>query len=371
MEIPKLEENLSYGRKPDGEYRYAILSKATPNKSNSVSVIKNIILEEELENPKFSKKAGFYDDEFDLILSTENKDLDIYYTLDGSEPTLESNIYTEPIKISSREGELNHLANIKTSESYSSILSKQGSEEVYKGTVVRARTCKDGVLSNDIVTNSYFINPNYTLPILSIVTDEDNFFGYENGIYVPGLVYGRWKSQNIDYNDKVGPVPTNYNKKGKEWEREAHIEFFETNGSKEIDQNVGIRISGGWSTKNICKSLVIYAREKYDEKDSINYDIFNGETKNKDNNEVLDKFKSLKLRNSWQDFNHTMFKDAFLQSLIDDIGVDTQGYRPVIVFINGEYWGIHNVRECLDEYYLENNYDIDSEDVTIVGINNT
>ncbi len=151
----------------------------------------------------------------------------------------------------------------------------------------------------------------------------------------------------------------------------AHIEFFETNGSKEIDQNVGIRISGGWSTKNICKSLVIYAREKYDEKDSINYDIFNGETKNKDNNEVLDKFKSLKLRNSWQDFNHTMFKDAFLQSLIDDIGVDTQGYRPVIVFINGEYWGIHNVRECLDEYYLENNYDIDSEDVTIVGINNT
>ena len=257
LEVPESDENISFGRKPDGTNNYAILSKTTPGSSNKVNIIKEVIAEQRLESPIFSHEGGYYSDTINLELYTEDDSLDIYYTLDGSEPTLKSNLYKGSIKIESREGEKNNLAQIKTSEIYSSLKWKTITEdEVFKGTVVRAKTYKDGIFSDETVTNTYFINPEYTLPIVSLVTDEDNLFGYENGIYVPGQIYDIWKSNNKEV-AQSGIVPTNYNQKGKEWERETHIEVFETNGKRVVDQNVGVRISGGYSRMNNCKSLKI------------------------------------------------------------------------------------------------------------------
>ena len=165
---------------------------------------------------------------------------------------------------------------------YSSLKWKTITEnEVFKGTVVRAKTYKDGAFSDETVTNTYFINPEYTLPIVSLVTDEDNLFGYENGIYVPGQIYDIWKRNNkevVRYEN--GTIPTNYNQKGKEWEREAHIEVFETNGKRVIAQNVGVRVYGGYSRNYNCKSLKIYAREEYDDKEQIEYNLFKNLKKN-------------------------------------------------------------------------------------------
>ena len=232
LEVPKSDENISFGRKPDGTSNYAILSKATPGSSNKVNIVKRVIPEKRLEAPIFSHEGGYYSDTINLELYTEDDSLDIYYTLDGSEPTLKSNLYKGSIKIKSREGEKSNLAQIKTSEMYSSLRWKIGIEnEVFKGTVVRAKTYKNGIFSDETVTNTYFIKQEYTLPIVSLVTDEDNLFGYENGIYVPGQIYDIWRRNNkeVDLNE---PVPTNYNQKGKEWEREAHIEVFETMGKE-------------------------------------------------------------------------------------------------------------------------------------------
>ena len=368
LEVPESDENISFGRKPDGTNNYAILSKTTPGSSNKVNIIKEVIAEQRLESPIFSHEGGYYSDTINLELYTEDDSLDIYYTLDGSEPTLKSNLYKGSIKIESREGEKNNLAQIKTSEIYSSLKWKTiTTDEVFKGTVVRAKTYKDGVFSDETVTNTYFINPEYTLPIVSLVTDEDNLFGYENGIYVPGQIYDTWKRNNKEiFQDENGTIPSNYNQKGKEWEREAHIEVFETKGKRVVDQNVGIRISGEYSRNYTCKSLKIYAREEYDDKGQIEYNLFKNLQKNENSNEYIDIFKRIKLRNSGSDFNYTLFKDALVHSILEDTSITTQAYRPSVLFINGEYWGIHNIRENLDEYYVESHYGVDKNNVIII-----
>jgi len=231
--------------------------------------------------------------------------------------------------------------------------------------VVRAKTYKDGVFSDESVTNTYFINPEYTLPIVSLVTDEDNLFGYEEGIYVPGQIYDIWKSNNKEVAQNE-PVPTNYNQRGKEWEREAHIEVFETNGKRVVAQNIGVRISGAYSRRNNCKSLKIYAREEYDDKEQIEYNLFKNLKKNENSNEYIEQFKRIKLRNSGSDFKYTLFKDALVHSIVENTSIATQAYRPSVLFINGEYWGIHNIRENLDEYYVESHYGVDKNNVIII-----
>lgn len=360
MIIPKMEQNIAYGRKPDGSNQICFFSKATPDETNNkVNILSKAIQQKRLELPVFSHEAGFYNQEIQLELSVKDKETLIFYTLDGSIPDFNSPIYNKPINIRAKENEKGRLAQIRSPGALS-IFCTYATEvnSIFMGTVVRARTYKEGNWSDEIATNTYFINPHYSLPIISLVTEQDNLFDYEKGIYIPGEIYQIGK--RVQYNQ----VAANYYQRGKEWEREAHLEFFETDGTRYINQDVGVRISGGYSRAYLSKSFKIYARKEYNGQKTIDYGIF-PELKNK-LGEPITKFKRLKLRNSGEDFNKTMFKDAFMQSLIGEMALDTQAYRPCIFFINGEYWGIQNIRECLDEYYIEEHYGIDKEDVVIL-----
>ena len=92
----------------------------------------------------------------------------------------------------------------------------------------------------------------------------------------------------------------------------------------------------------------------------LNYKLFT--------NDDITNFNSFLLRNSGNDWDKTMFRDAFMQALMKNTNVDIQDYRPSIVFINGEYWGIHNIRERFDEYYLANKYRLSPDSVTILEL---
>lgn len=212
--------------------------------------------------------------------------------------------------------------------------------------MLRARVVTPEVESK-IITHSYFVDEDmqdkYTLPIVSITTNSDYFFDPNDGIYVNG----------------------NWDERGRETEIPAHIEFFEPQGELGFSLNAGIRIHGGATRRYPLKSLRIYARSEYDEKNIIEYDLFPNLTK-PGTNEKLTSFKRLLLRNSGNDFTRTMFRDAFSQELVKHMNFDTQSYRPSIVFINGEYWGIQNIRERYDDRYLENTYDLDPESITIL-----
>lgn len=307
---------------------------------------------EKLDPPQFVLPGGWYDEPFELELSTDIPDGVIYYTTDGSTPTDSSLVYDEPIPITGRAGDENYFSEIDSM----SPVQLPPAGEIYKGTVIRAKVHKPGYQSSDVVTHTYLVDPDmnerYSLPVISIATDERNLFDYVYGIYKMGR---EWDENQSDL--PWWAHHGNYRMRGEKWERPIHIEFYEPDGSPGFAQDAGVRIHGGASRAYPQKSLRLYSRSDYGSS-RFNYQIFPDKT--------LDDYNRLILRNSGNDYESTFFRDAMMQRLVDELDIDKQAYRPAIVFLNGEYWGIHNIRERLDKHYIETNFGIDRDSVDIL-----
>ncbi len=364
MHLNRIIPNISYGRLPDGT-GYSFLAESTPGRSNSDSILDPTPYFAQVSPPEFSRESGFYSEGFELTLSCADPEAVIRYTLDGSEPTIDSPVYQEPIVIRSRAGD----PNIYSARTGISIDDKPPLKEVFKGTVVRARVFASDSIMSETVTHTYFVEENmaerYNLPIISLVTNPENLFDYFTGIFMKGKVMSDWLSENpgavVD-----GGTPGNYNQRGIEWEREATITFFEPDGTVGFIQNVGIRTFGGWSRSYRHKPLRVIARKRYDHSGTIEYPVFPELTKRGNPEEPLTSFKQLLLRSSGNDWEYTLFRDAMMQSLVAGLGVDTQSYKPCILFINGEFWGIYNIRETFDEYFINTNYNVEFDDIVIL-----
>jgi hypothetical protein len=308
-----------------------------------------------------SHSGGFYTQEFQLRLSTLN-DCKIYYTLDGSYPTNRSNLYDKPITIKNRSIEQDKLTQI----SDTSIAWKKPKTNSFKGTVVRSIVYHNDKPISDVMTNTYFVDKDiynsYSLPVVSLVTDKNNLFDYNNGIYVLGRRRNYWLRNNAGKPINNG-TSANYTARGKDWERPIHIEWYEQDGELGFSQNLGVRMNGGWSRSYPMKPMKLYARSEYDDNKKIKYNIFDDLQDAKGNN--IEEFKTFLLRNSGHDFLFTMFEDAMIHRLAKGTNVNAQAYKPVIVFINGEYWGIHNARERQDKDYIKNHYNIEEEDIIL------
>lgn len=362
LSIPKLEVNQSFGIERFGN-RYAILSYGTPMEFNAVNTVEIVKSPVVLSAPIFSHIGGIYDSSFELQLSTTDEECKIFYTLDGSEPNLSSNLYTKPIIIRSREGEKNQISNHVTSVLQRPLFYVIGTGEGYKGTVVRARTYKNGVFSDEVVTQSYFINPNYTLPIISLAIEPDYLFSYEDGIYIPGMMYDTSLRLGIEDAIRYG----NYSQRGKQSIREAHIEVLNEEGKQVLSQDIGIKIKGMYSRHYYAKSLKLIANSAYD-KQSVFQNVFFPDLFDEEGDKITE-LKTLTLRTSGNDFNRTMFRDALVHQLASPTSLVTQAYHPCILFINGEYWGIHNMRGNSDRDYLAQYYNLNKDDITILNFN--
>lgn len=295
-----------------------------------------VFVPSEVPAPEFSVEAGFYEKAFELVL-TAPEGTEVYYTLDGSVPTpggATTFLYLEPIEVELCEG-------------------VKGSSLPF-ATVVRAVAVTEDGACSDIQTNSYFVARKmtewYEVPVISLVSDPENLYSEETGIV------------------------TNYEERGREWERPAHFEYFLPEGTRELSMNVGIRINGAYSRRFEMKSFRLYAREEYDTQKSFEYDFFsnglipavekNGGQKN------IEKFKRLVLRgggNESDAWEVTFFRDILAQSLMVGTTLDVQAYQPAVVFLNGEFYGILNIRERMDDRYLAAHYNCAKEDVVIYG----
>ena len=181
--------------------------------------------------------------------------------------------------------------------------------------------------------------------MVSVSTDPVNLWDPMKGIYVEGTngvegyCYGK----------------TNWNQ---EWERQATFEYFTPDGVKKISTDAGIKINGGCSRTNPQKSLGVYFRDKYGP-DEIRYPLFNSKN--------ADRFKSIMLRNSGNDFNRTQLQDAMMQTLImGQMDIDYMAYTPAALYLNGAYWGVQNIREKSSTDYLYTNYGLDEDSVDIL-----
>jgi len=308
----QIPADVSLGRKPDGNASWVLFKDPTPGSSNtteSYSVIP-------VSTVQFSIQGGLYQNSLSLQLSTSNPSDSIYFTLDGSEPYINDSLYSSAISIS-------------------------------KTTSIRARVIRSGYLPGEICTNVYIINEPHNLPVVSINTDPYNLWDEDYGIYVMG------KNASSDY-------PYHGANFWQDWERPANIAMYEPDGTLAFQLDAGIKIFGNWSRGQAQKSLSIHARKSYGYS-AINYKIFD----EKD----IDKFKTIVLRNSGNDFNKTMFRDAYANRIVSSLNLDHQAYRPAVLYINGVYWGIQNLREKVNEEFIHFNHGIDEDLIDILEFN--
>jgi flagellar biosynthesis regulator FlaF len=345
-ELPPIEipTDMSIGRQPDGTGDWVYFDEPTPGTANTTQSISGL-----LEPPVLSHSPGFYSEAFELEITHPEEGVTIYYTLDGSTPTKSSLVYREPIPIYDRTSEPNVLSIIPTNY----LDERRGFlppiSLIPKGTVIRILSVKAGSIPH-LSAQSYFVFPEgahkHVLPVISVITENENLFGHETGIYVPGATY------------KEGDNNTgNYYQRGPEWEREAAFEFFDENGDLGFSQIVGLRVHGGYSRRFSHKSFRVYARSEYGES-RINYPVFP--------DQPYDSYNRLVLRNSGNDQGYTMLRDGVVHQLVEHLNFDTQAYRPAVVYINGEYWGIHNIREHYDRHYLGRVYGVDPDKIDLL-----
>ena len=329
-------------------------------------------LSNEDSNPQeiiFSQESGFYDLEFDLTLTSSGSS-EIYYTIDGSDPTNSETAkkYSEPIKIVDRTSEPNIYSAYAENDSLSSISRGTGYKKptfnVDKAMIVRAAS-KNSNGFGKIYQHSYFIKTNdlsyyEDFTVISLITNPDNLFDPEKGIYVTGNKFQEWKDNggNVNINPWSTKNVCNFFMKGSEWEREAYIEIFE-NGALSVQENVGIRIKGS-STRNAPqKNFNVYFRKKYGKK------ILESSTLFPDNKDIkgnsINQYDSFALRAI---NDETRTRDQFSTKLIKGRTLQsTTNMKNSYLFLNGEFWGLYVITEKYGQKFFADHYNLNEKDI--------
>lgn len=338
----QMQPDISYGRIPDGSENFAFM-ETTPNAPNDEKSVISV----DVPEPVLSNEGGFYSDGFSLSIDVP-KGTTVYYTLDGSQPTVSSSVYSSPIDVSDISASENKLSEITGITTMGYV---PPSKPIDKAFIINAVAVDSEGNYSDTVTASYFVgyqnrNPYYrNMKVISIVTDSDNLFDAEKGIYVEGNNY-------------------NYDNKGPEWERPASIQIFD-NGILQHTQNIGIRIHGGITRTYSQKSFNIYARSKYGAS-KFEFDLFSGNLISEVTGKKIKKFDSFVLRNSGDFSDYSRFRDKLNQSVVSDRDFLTQGMESCIVFINGEFWGRYEITEKIDDDFIDSHFDVGKSNVCII-----
>ncbi|HSQ41107.1 MAG TPA: CotH kinase family protein [Fibrobacteraceae bacterium] len=306
LAYPNVPAGRSWGRDSLGNSGY--LSPPTP-----YGTPQGIAVTEQASEALSVTEAGFYDSSVSVSIDVPENST-VHYTLDGAIPTESSSTYTGPILIDS-------------------------------STVLRSVTIKDGALASDISTRSYFIADSATLPVVSIGVDPGAMFNADTGIYEDGPDPG---SEEPYYG-------ANY------WmprELPVSIEFFESGGSLQFQQNGGLDIYGNYSRMQPKKSVGIAFREKYGDKD-LDYALFPDASD-------LDEFRKFGLRNYGGNYGSDYIRDALAQNLTKGLDVDHQQNRPVIVYYNGSYYGLHQLVEKMDKNWPKTHHGYDPDYIDLL-----
>jgi len=320
-----------------------------------LSLITLLIIFKNIDTVVSKHESGFYLKPFKLVLTTDNKHT-IHYTLDGSNPTNQSEIFQNQLLITGKES-YDSLSFINTTiaDSIANFGWREPIGEQDKATIVKYAGFQNGSLQTEIKTLSFFIDSSlnttdqtkYKLPIISISTDKSNLYSKDKGLFIAGDNFIANKMHS-----------GNFFKRGKEFEREVYFQYFNKNGVLEFEQNIGMRIHGGITRRNPQKSLKFYAREEYGEKE-VNFPFLDEQGVNRF---ILESMQE-------SGGGQALIEDVVAQEIVKKIGLEQQNFQAVIVFINGEYWGLHTIRDRVDENYLAYKFNIPKDSFDIIDGN--
>lgn len=309
------------------------------------------------EEVSFSAESGAYPEAVTLRLSAP-KGYTIRYTTDSSVPDMNSKRYTEELVLSgSGEGWLTEetidLMHVD------GVYELKEAPELSDAWIIRAAAFAPDGSMGPVATKTYFPNRSIVsdyngVMLISIVTDPENLFDYECGILAKGHLFDQWYKEKggeeaLKDRSQWWTLEANYSQKGKAWERPAEIEIFDSSDRLSIEQTGGIRVHGSASRMFTHKSFRIYFRDEYG-KGEIEYNLFP--------EEIVDSCQSLVLRNGGNLADSLIFKDGWQQSLLSERSFLIQQTRPVILYLNGEYWGVYSLNDRFNSQYLEKHFGI-------------
>lgn len=305
--IPKQPSpNIAYGRLTEESDEWGWQVTPTPKKANCGQIATTV-----LEAPLFSPRGSLitHNNPVTVTLSLPAgapADAEIRYTTDGSEPKASSALYAEPLSLT-------------------------------ESVVVRAKVFKSGCVSARSHTESYLrLDHETTLPIVSVVTNTRYLYDDVIGIYTAG--------NNTNYD--------------KDWRRPMNFEFFErADTASVLNQLCEARIHGCTSRRKPLKSLAFYSNKRFGEK-YFDYEFFPEDRPGEKD------YQSFVLRDGGSDIYGLYMRDGLMQRAAAwNCDLDYEGHRAAIVFMNGQYWGIQNLRERSNDKNIECNYDIEDIDV--------
>lgn len=319
----RMKSGQSYGRDgSDSRYYYA---DPTPGAQNGKGY------EGITQLPAFSVTPGIYDNAVTVAI-TAGEGETIRYTTDCTTPNASSEVYSGELSIS-------------------------------KNSVIRAAAFRDGYLSGDVATATYLFRSdgvNHALPVVTLVTDPDNLWNSKTGIYATG---DQFDPDAASYADTLKSATYYQAKFATEeqvdtiWEKPAAFSLFDDNGKQVFTQNVGIRIAGSFGRGRAQKGFNVIARKEYG-KGSMEYPFFE--------NRPYTEYKAVVLRAGAQDQNRSKIRDELASGLLEgtDINILYQAYRPTVLYLNGEYWGVYFMKEKRNRFFVaqhentENNVDL-------------
>lgn len=296
--------NIAYGRKTDGADEWGYQLTPSPKATNTGEICDHKHI---LGEPVFSEQGkvvkGSKSINLSLSLPEDSPEgTEIRYTTNGTEPTINSTLYTSDIVITN-------------------------------STAIRAKLFCKGWLSPVSTVQSYiFHDRSLSIPIISIVTDDKYLNDSKIGIFA-----------NNNSHDKNKQV---------DWRRPINFELFDAeNKPSQLNQLCETRITGAWSREASRKSMGIYCNKRFGKK-NMNYEFF------PDQCPGLTNYKSIVLRNAGNDRDYLYMRDAIAQRVMaENTDIDWQAWRPSVVYINGEYWGMLNIRERANENNIITHYD--------------
>lgn len=319
----RMRSGQSYGR--DGSDNRFYYAEPTPGAQNGKGY------EGITQLPAFSVTPGIYDNAVTVAI-TAGEGETIRYTTDCTTPNASSEVYSGELSIS-------------------------------KNSVIRAAAFRDGYLSGDVATATYLFRSdgvNHALPVVTLVTDPDNLWNSKTGIYATG---DQFDPDAASYADTLKSATYYQAKFATEeqvdtiWEKPAAFSLFDDNGRQVFTQNVGIRIAGSFGRGRAQKGFNVIARKEYG-KGSMEYPFFD--------NRPYKEYKAVVLRAGAQDQNRSKIRDELASGLLEgtDINILYQAYRPTVLYLNGEYWGVYFMKEKRNRFFVaqhentENNVDM-------------
>jgi hypothetical protein len=312
LEVVGLLRDKSIGRSME-DFSTVYYQSPTPGSINNTDEFIGILTNE----ISFSHNGGEFNEQNISLAGSVEGEI-IRFTMDSSIPTISSASYSIPINISN-------------------------------DTVIRARVFKEGFIPSRTYSRTFITSKTHSLPIVSLITSNDNFFDENTGIYAVG--------PEENFNPELRFNGANY---GEDWERDVHFSFYDETGNMGAALDAGVKIYGGYSRTFAQKSLSIFFRSRYGTGE-LEYPLFPSLE--------YQTFQSIVLRNTGNDWMRAQMRDTISSLVMSDSGLESQAFRPVALYLNGQYWGFYNIREKINEHFLDDKIDVDKSNINLLENN--